>query len=455
MPDQLTIQQHPRLVLTATILASSLSFIDSSVVNVGLPAISANLSAGDGGLSWVVNGYLLPLSALLLIAGAAGDVFGRRRLLVLGVALFMASSLLCAVAPSLPWLVAGRVVQGMGGAMMMPNSLAILGNSFSGAARGRAIGIWAAFGAAMGAVGPFFGGWLIDAIGWRAIFLINLPLAMGAIFLALRYIADDHRNDRTKLDLLGAGLATITLLALTWGLTIASEARALDSNAGLLLALGVLGAVLFIWIERRRGDAAMLPLALFASSSFTGLMLVTLLLYGALGGFIVLIPYVLIESEAYSATLAGAALMPLPLVMAVASPQMGKIAGRIGSRLPLTIGPLIVAVGFVATARIGGPGSYWVTAFPAMLLISVGLAAAVAPLTTAVLASVSSTHTGVASGLNSAIARAGGLIATAFVSGVLASHGTELLDSFHIAAWVSAAACVAAGLAAFIWVGRR
>ncbi len=447
-------QQHPRMVLTATIMASSLSFIDSSVVNVGLPAVSDSLSAGGGGLSWVVNGYLLPLSALLLIGGAAGDLFGRRRLLVLGVALFMLSSLLCAAAPSLTWLVAGRVLQGMGGALMMPNSLAILGNSFSGPARGRAIGIWAAFGAATGAFGPLFGGLLIDVIGWRAIFFINLPLAAGAIILALRYINDDRKNDRANLDLAGAALAAITLLALTWGLTLASEARAPDRHAALLLGLGMLAAVMSIWAERRRGDAAMLPLHLFASSSFTGLTVVTFLLYGALGGFLVVIPYVLIEAGAYSATSAGTALLPLPLVLAVASPQMGKLAGRIGSRLPLTIGPMIVAIGFLATTRIGSAGSYWTTTLPAMLLISIGMAGAVAPLTTAVLSSVSSKHTGIASGLNSAVARTGGLIATAFTSGVLASHGAELLASFHVAAWVAAAASVGAGISAFIWVGR-
>jgi MFS family permease len=338
--------------------------------------------------------------------------------------------------------------------MMMPNSLAILGNSFSGAARGRAIGIWAAFGAATGAFGPLLGGWLIDTVGWRAIFFINLPLATGAIILALRYIADDRKNDRAKLDLPGAALAAIMLLALTWGLTVASEAKALDRNAVFLFGLGALAAILFIWAERRRGDAAMLPLALFASSGFTGLMVVTFLLYGALGGLLVVIPYVLIEADAYSATAAGAALLPLPLVMAVASPQMGKIAGRIGSRLPLTIGPMIVAVGFLATARIGDAGSYWTTTLPAMLLISIGMTGAVAPLTTAVLSSVSSKHTGIASGLNSAVARTGGLIATAFTSGLLASHGVELLANFHIAAWVAAAASVAAGISAFIWVGR-
>jgi len=445
---------HPRLVLATTILASSLAFIDGSVVNVGLPAIGRSLSADGSGLSWVVNAYLLPLSALLLIGGAAGDVFGRRRLLIIGVALFALASILCAAAPSLPWLVAGRVMQGIGAAMLMPNSLAILGANFSGEARGRAIGTWAAVGAAAGAVGPLLGGWLIDLVGWRAIFFVNLPIALAAISLAARYVRDDRADKHPRLDLGGAALAAAALTALTWGLTAASASDGVGLLASVALAAGALLLTAFLWVERRRGDAAMMPLALFASMSFVGLTLLTFLLYGALGGLLVLVPFVLIEINGYSATSAGAALLPLPLMIALTSSWMGKIAGRIGARLPLTLGPLIVAVGCLLALRIGGSGSYWTTTLPAMLVISLGMAGAVAPLTTAVLSSVEPEHTGVASGLNSAVARTGGLIATAFASVVLAAHGPALVSLFKIAAVIGAAAAIGASLRAYAWVRR-
>lgn len=447
--------KHPRLVLAACILASSLAFIDGSVVNVGLPAIGQSLSGGGGGLSWVVNGYLLPLSALLLIGGASGDLFGRRRLLILGVGLFAVASVLCAAAPSLPWLVVGRVAQGIGAAMLMPNSLAILGATFSGEARGRAIGIWAAVGAAGGALGPLLGGWLIDLVGWRAIFFINLPIAAGAIVLAWRYVRDDRAETRPRLDLAGAALVAAGLSALTWGLTVASASMGLTPLSSAALLAGALLLAAFLFVERRKAEAAMMPLGLFTSMRFVGLTVLTLLLYGALGGLFVLVPYVLIESKHYSATAAGAALLPLPLVLALTSSSMGKLAGRIGSHWPLSIGPMVVAVGCLLAMRVGQPGSYWATVLPAMLVIALGMAGAVAPLTTAVLASVEPQHTGVASGLNSAVARTGGLLATAFASAVLAAHGPALLTLFRIAAVVGAAAPAAAGASAFVWVRDR
>ena len=443
---------HPRLVLATTILASSLAFIDGSVVNVGLPAIGHSLAADGEGLSWVVNGYLLPLSALLLLGGAAGDLYGRRRLLLLGIAVFAIASLLCAAAPGLGWLLAGRVLQGAGAAMLMPNSLAILGASFDGEVRGRAIGTWAAVGAAAGAIGPMLGGWLIDVVGWRAIFLVNAPVAAVAFYLGARYLRDEPHPDRPALDLAGGGLATAGLAILTWGLTVASEAGGLSGLSAAALGIGFALLVLFVVAERRRGTAAMLPLGLFSSRSFVGLTLLTFLLYGALGGVLVLIPYVLIDVEGYSATAAGAALLPLPIVIAVASPTLGRIAGRIGPRLPLTIGPLIVAAGFVFATRIGGTGSYSTTTLPAMLLIALGMACAVAPLTTAILTAVEPSHAGVASGFNSAVARGGGLIATALLGAVLASHGPALVMMFHVAALVGGFAALAAGLCAFVWV---
>jgi EmrB/QacA subfamily drug resistance transporter len=440
------------MVLATTILASSLAFIDSSVVNVGLPAIAASLSAGGGGLSWVVNGYLLPLSALLLIGGAAGDVFGRRRLLILGVGMFVLASAMCAAAPNLPMLIAGRVLQGIGAALLMPNSLAILGAAFKDEDRGRAVGTWAAVGAAAGAVGPLLGGWLIDVVGWRSIFLINLPIGAASIVLAARYLDDDPVETQSRLDVLGSSLVAAALLALTWGLTVASEARGLSLATACVLGAGALLLLGFLYVEKSRGEAAMMPLSLFESASFRGLTLMTLLLYGAMGGLLLLIPYVLIEARGYSAAMAGAALLPLPLVVALASSQMGKLAVRTGARAPLSIGSIVVAVGCVLAARVGIEGSYWTTTFPAVLTISLGMAAAVAPLTTAVLASVEMKREGVASGLNSAVARTGGLIATAVASVVLAAHGTMLVRAYQVACLVAAGAAVISGPCAFLWV---
>jgi len=447
---------HPNLVLATTILASSLAFIDGSVVNVGLPAIRASFGASAGDLQWVINAYLLPLSALLLLGGAAGDRFGRRRLLVIGTGVFALASLGCAVAPNLELLLAGRALQGFGAAMLMPNSLAILGASFEGEARGRAIGTWAAIGAVAGAIGPVLGGWLIDTVHWRAIFLLNLPLAAAAIALAIAVVRDEARDAKpAPLDWLGGVLATLSLGALTWALTVGSGRQGWTATAIGAAVAGALLSAAFLWVEHRRGDRAMAPLALFGSRGFIGLTLLTLLLYGALGGLLTLVPYVLMQAAGYSGTAAGAALLPFPLILAVTSPLMGGLAGRIGARIPLTVGPIIVAVGFLLTLRISAEGSYWTTVLPAILVIAIGMAGAVAPLTTAVLASVDAKHTGSASGLNSAVARTGGLIATALLGGVLAASGAQLVAGFQIAAVVCAVASVGAGLSAFLLVGGK
>ena len=444
---------HPGLVLATTILASGLAFVDGSVVNVGLPAIRAAFAAGSDMLPWVINGYLLPLGALLLLGGAAGDRFGRKRLLIFGIAVFAAGSALCAAAPSLAWLLAARVLQGIGAAILLPNSLAILGDAFAGAARGRAIGIWAAMGAAIGAAGPVLGGWLIDTIGWRAIFLLNLPLALAAIVLAVVFVQEAQGGEkRAPLDVLGGLLATAGLGALTWGLTIGSGHAGWSRAAIAAVVAGLALSVAFVWLEGRRRGRAMMPLALFGSRMFVGLTLLTFFLYGALGGLMVLLPYVLIEGAQYSGTAAGAALLPFPLLIALASPAMGALAGRLGPRWPLAIGSLVAALGYALMARIDGAGSYWTTVLPAVLVVSLGMAAAVAPLTTAVLASVDAAHTGSASGLNSAVSRIGGLIVTALLGAVLGASGQDLIVASHAAALAGAALAAAASLAAFLFV---
>ena len=424
---------HPRLVIATTIMASSLAFIDGSVVNVGLPAIGRSFHADAIGLQWVVNAYLLPLSALLLLGGAAGDRYGRRRLLIAGVLSFGIASLACAVAPTLMLLLLARFVQGASAAMLMPNSLAILGQSFSGEAKGRAIGIWAATGAAAGAIGPVLGGWLIDAGSWRLAFLINVPLSAAAIVLASRYVDRNVDDTAGSLDWLGGALVTAALGLATWALTEGSG-RAWSPSTFVVLGTGLIFLLLFLSAERRLGDRAMTPLSLF----------------GSLGGLFVLVPYV---AGGYTATQAGAALLPLPLVIAVASPAAGALAAKVGPRWLLITGPIIVAAGFLLAVRIGSDTSYWLGVFPAMVVIALGMAAAVAPLTTAVLMSVDSHHTGAASGLNSAVARTGGLVATALIGPVIASSGPALLSAFGVAAAMGAVVCSVAAASAFTLIG--
>ena len=447
---------HPRLVLAACILASSLAFVDGSVVNVGLPAIGRDLHGDSAALQWVINLYLLPLSSLLLLGGAVGDRFGRRDILVFGIGLFVIGSALCAASPGLQWLLAARALQGIGAAFLLPNSLAVLGSAYEGEARGRAIGVWSASSAITAAIGPVLGGWLIDSVGWRAIFLVNLPLAAVAIGLALAFIRDPPRSESHQpLDAWGAVLATASLAALTWSLTEGGGPTGWSGRVFASAALGVAFAGSFIWIEKRRREKAMMPLTLFASAEFVGLTGLTFLVYGALGALLVLVPFVLIRGASYSGTLAGAALLPFPLVLAAASPAMGAVAGRIGSRIPLTAGPLMVSAGFLLLLRLDPAARYWSEVFPAILVIALGLACIAAPLTTAVLASVDGRHTGLASGLNSAVARSGGMVATALLGGVFAAQGEALFGACHTAVIACAVASLLAGVFAFTLIGAR
>jgi EmrB/QacA subfamily drug resistance transporter len=447
--------RRPRLVLATSILASSLAFVDGSVVNVGLPAIGRSLGAGAADLQWVINAYLLPLSALLLLGGALGDAFGRRRLLLWGVLLFGLGSVGAAAAPDLTLLLAARGLQGIGAALTLPNSLAVLGASFEGPARGRAVGAWAAASAMSSAIGPVLGGWLIDTTGWRAIFLINLPLCAGTIGLALLSLRDPRPERPPRLDWPGAILATAALGLLTWGLTSMTGPGGATLAAAVALIAGLVLAGLFARNELARGDEAMTPPALFGSRQLMGLNLMTLLLYGALAGFILLVPYVLIQAGGYRATAAGAALAPFPVIMAVGAPAMGALAGRVSPRWPLGVGALIVAAGLLLALRIHGQGSYVRDVLPTVLVVSAGMAGVAAPLTNAVLSSVGDRHTGSASGLNSAVARAGGLTATALMGQVLAASGPQLMGAFH-ASLVAASACAAAaGAIAFLALGRR
>ena len=440
-------------VLVCTILASGLAFVDGSVINVGLPAISAGLRVGAGDLSWVINAYLLPLGALLLLGGAAGDRYGRRNLLILGTGLFGLSSLLAAVAPNFGWLLAGRGFQGVGAALLLPNSLAILGAATSGEARGRAIGIWAAAGAVMGAVGPVLGGWLIDAVGWRAIFFLTLPVALAAILLALAFVkSEDGAGKASPLDGWGGVLATAALGAITWGLTLGTGPTGWTLIAVFSCITGAILALAFFWVEHVRGEEAMMPLSLFGSSSFIGLTLLTWFLYGALGALMVLVPYILIVASGWSGFAAGAALVPFAAVMALMSPVMGGLAGRFGPRPLLTLGAFVTGVGFLLLLRLKAPVQYWTDAFPGILVVAIGMSGAVAPLTTAVLSAVDARHTGSASGLNSAVARIAGTVATALLTGILGATGARLLHGFAWAMIASAAAALAASASALFLI---
>jgi EmrB/QacA subfamily drug resistance transporter len=444
---------NPRWTLVACILASSLSFVEGSVLNVALPAIRESYGAGAQDVQWVVNAYLLPLSALLLLGGALGDHFGRRRLLVIGTGIFAVTSLVCALAPSLPVLLMARAAQGIGAALLLPNSLALLNAAFQGEKRGRAVGIWAASGAAMAAVAPLIGGWLVGSVGWPALFYINLPLALGAILLALRFVAESREDGAGRTDYAGALLATAGLGGLTYGLTLWSATRQFGTAATIALVLGAAMLAGFLWVERTRGKRAMMPIELFRNRCFSGLNLLTFLLYGAFGAAMLLIPYVLISSGGYSPVEAGLAMLPLPVLMTAISPKMGAIAARIGPRLPLTVGPMIVGSGMLLAWLIREGGSYWAGPFPVILMMALGMTIAVAPLTSSVLGSVEEQHVAMASGFNSAVARIGGLIATALLGSVLASEGSAMFAGFHAAMMMSAAVAAAGGIVALTMLG--
>ena len=440
----------PAWTLVMSVAASSLSFIDGSILNVALPAIREGTGANAAEVQWVVNGYTLPLAALILLGGALGDHHGRRLWLVIGTGLFGVASLVCALSGSLGPLLAGRVLQGIGAAMLLPNSLALLNGAYEGEARGRAIGVWAAAGAISAAIAPLLGGWLVEQFGWESIFYINIPFAAVAIFVALTRVAEVSDPGKARLDIGGAVLATLGLGAATYGLTLWSEKFMLTTTAGLSMAAGAILLIGFVLYERRLGDKAMIPLALFGNRCFTSLNLMTFLLYGAFGGAMLLIPFTLIEAGGYSPIQAGMSLLPLSILIGGASPMMGKLAERIGPHWPLTLGPVIVAAGLVLATRIASNQAYWTHAFPAILVMSIGMAIAVAPLTSTVLSSVDRHQTGMASGLNSALSRLGGLIVVALLGAVLAAKGDALLRPFSHALVLMAVVAALGGAAAFV-----
>ena len=431
--------------LWATVLGSSVAMIDGSVVNVALPAMARALDADAAGIQWIVNGYMLPLSALVLIGGALADSLGRKRVFLAGLAIFALASIGCMAAPDLGWLIAARVTQGAGAALLTPASLAILGADFSGEARAKAIGTWAAAGAIAAAAGPIVGGWLVDTVGWRWVFGLVVPVAVAAAALAVVAVEAGHDPDAAAPDWIGGAFATIGLGLLVWGLTMATSG---GQHGLIFVAGGVMASIAFLWWESRCGERAMVPLGLFGTRSFSAITLLTFLLYAALSGALLLLPYLLI-STGWRATAAGAAILPLPLIMGAGSRASGAIAERIGTRWMLTIGPVIVGLGFAAMWAIPGGGIEYVPhVLPSMLLIGIGMTIAVAPLTNAVMAAVDHRHTGAASGVNNATARIGGMVAVALIGLVLAGGGKSVsIDAFHIAVLAAAAIALLAGIA--------
>jgi EmrB/QacA subfamily drug resistance transporter len=404
-----------RWILATTVLGSSMGFIDGSVVNVALPALQRELGAGAAAAQWIVNGYLLTLGALVLVGGAAADRFGRRLVFLLGVAGFAIASLACAWAPGPALLIVARLAQGAAAALLTPASLAILGATFPEAQRGRAVGIWAGAGALMAAAGPVLGGWLVDAVSWRAIFLLNLPIAIAATALAWRYVPETRQAGARGLDWRGALLAALGLGLATFGLTEAGTIGMTRPLAWLPLATGLVLLAVFLLTEART-EAPMVPLALFRSRRFVGANLLTLLLYMALGGALFFLPFALIRIQGWSAAAAGAALLPFSIIMGTLSGAAGLLADRIGARLPLTAGPLIAAAGLALFARAGSPTSYWTGVLPAVLVLAAGMTLSVAPLTSTVMAAAGTGQTGIASGVNNAVARVAGLLAVAVLS---------------------------------------
>jgi EmrB/QacA subfamily drug resistance transporter len=405
-----------RLVLAATVLASAMAFIDGTIVTIALPVIQRELSASFQDLQWVVNGYTLMLGALLLVAGALGDRVGRKRIFVAGIAVFGVASLFCALAPNVQILIAARALQGIGAALLVPQSLAIIAASFPRDVRGRAIGVWAAASAITTALGPPFGGLLIDLFTWRAAFFVNLPLAAVALWLTFAYVPESRDETASgPIDWLGAGLAVASLGALTYGLTVLSEETASAAVIAASFAIGVVGLVIFWRVERRAANP-MLPAVLFRSRPFLVTNLLTLFLYGALAGVLFLLPFDLIARRGMAASAVGTALLPFGLIIGLLSRPAGAFADRYGARNFLVIGSAMVAIatGWLAL----NIENFWAGVFAPITLMALGMAAVVSPLTTTVMNAAPDERSGAASGINNAASRLAGLIAVAALGAV-------------------------------------
>jgi len=449
-----------RWVLLATVLGSAMASVDATVVGIALPAIGQDFHASLATLQWVVTAYTLTLAGLLLLAGALGDRYGRKKVFLIGVVWFALASVLCGVAPDAPFLIAARAVQGIGAALLTPGSLAILEASFRPDDRSKAIGAWSGLSGVGTAIGPFIGGWLISAVSWRLIFYINLPLAVVVVAVGLRHVPESYDPEETgRLDWAGGVLVTLGLIGLTYGLIQGPSAGWTTPGSLTALIAGVLLLAAFI-IWERRAPTPLLPLSLFSSLQFSAANVLTFIVYGALGGILFLLPLQLEQVSHYTPLEAGVALLPVTLIMLLLSARSGALAARIGPRLQMSVGPLVIGAGFFLFARIGpsaGPsGNYVTEVLPAVLLFGFGLAINVAPLTSTVLAAAPAEVAGMASAVNNDVARAAGLLAVAILpaaAGLTGSsylHPEEFSAGFRTASFISGALCLLAGvLAAF------
>jgi EmrB/QacA subfamily drug resistance transporter len=404
-----------RWVLVATVLGSGMAFLDATVVNIALPHIGDEFHASAASLQWIVNGYTLSLASLILLGGSLGDRFGRRRVFVVGVVWFAIASLLCGVAPDVRMLIAARVLQGVGGALLAPGSLAIIEASFHPDDRARAIGAWSGLGGVAGAVGPFLGGWLVQAATWRLVFLINVPVALLVCIVTLRRVPESRNADAARsLDVLGVITAAVGLAGLTYGFTAWPERGGSSPVVIGALALGVAGFVAFTLVELHTSEP-MLPLGIFRSRAFTAANLVTFAVYAALGGVLFLVVLNLQVVVRFTALSAGVSMLPVTVLMLLFSARAGALAQRIGPRIPMTVGPIICACALLLFSRISAHSTYVRDVLPAVLIMGLGLSLTVAPLTATALGAVDERHAGIASGVNNAVARAAGLLAVAIL----------------------------------------
>jgi EmrB/QacA subfamily drug resistance transporter len=426
------VQKRSRYTLVATILASAMTFIDGTVVNVAMPALQRDLGATITDVQWVIEAYALFLGALILVGGSLGDQLGRRRVFLAGVIWFTAASVLCGFAPTSLVLVIGRALQGIGAAFLIPGSLAIISATFSGAERGRAIGTWSGFSAITTAIGPVAGGWLVDHVSWRAVFFLNVPLSAIVVVLSFAYVADSRDTTRSSsTDWTGATLAIAALAGIVLGLLEWPPLGATHPVVIASLICGVMAFVAMILVERRKKDA-MVPLDLFSSRAFSLANLLTLFLYAALAEMLFLVPLDLIQVRGYDATTVGAVLLPFPLIIFLLSRWSGGLVARVGSRVPLTAGPIVAAIGLALFALSPHDGSLMRSTLPAVAVLGLGMAITVAPLTTTVMDAADVAHSGAASGVNNAVARIAGLIAIAGF-GIFVAHSfeTRVLPRIH------------------------
>ncbi|MCW2723620.1 MAG: major facilitator transporter [Frankiales bacterium] len=441
-----------RWVLLTTVLGSSVALLDATVVNIALPRLGSDLHAGFSGLQWTVNGYTLTLASFILLGGSLGDRYGRRRVFVIGAVWFAVASALCGLAPNVELLVAARLLQGVGGALLTPGSLALIQASFRQEDRGRAIGAWSGLGGIAAAIGPFVGGTLVE-ISWRLVFFINLPLCLIVVLVATRHVPESRNTDMDRrLDLAGAAVGAVGLAGLTFALVGAGDqgASARVLAAGLL---GVLGLVGFVVVERRSSHP-MLPVDLFSSRQFTAANLVTFAVYAALSGVFFLLVIELQVVAGYSPLAAGVSVLPVTVAMLLLSSRAGDLAAKIGPRVPMTVGPVLCACGTLLMLRIRPGASYVTDVLPGVLVFGLGLSATVAPLTVTVLSAASTRYAGVASGVNNAVARTAGLLAVAVLPVAAGLHGRDYLDpgafahGFRIAMLISSALLLLGGLIA-------